>query len=159
MWNIYGLSTMANLRFPADLREFLKLLNSARVEYLLIGGYAVAYYGYPRATADLDIWVNVSDTNARKLVGMLRKFGFDVPDLREELFLKSGRIMRFGEAPLRIEILTTISGVSFDNCFRRRARARFDGLQINLISLPDLKKNKAASGWPKDLDDLQALEG
>jgi predicted nucleotidyltransferase len=158
MWNIYGLSTMAKLQFPVDLREFLKLLNSARVEYLLIGGYAVAYYGYPRATADLDIWVNVSDTNARKLVRILRNFGFDVAELTEELFLKSDRIVRFGEAPLRIEILTTISGVSFDDCFRRRARVRFDGLQINLISLPDLKKNKAASGRPKDLDDLQRLE-
>jgi predicted nucleotidyltransferase len=156
MWSIYGLSTMARLRFPADLREFLKLLNSARVEYLLIGGYAVAYYGYPRATANLDIWVDVSDTNARKLVRVLQNFGFDVPDLGEGLFRESGRI---SEPPLRIEILTTISGVSFDACFLRRARVRFDSLQVNLISLSDLMKNKAASGRPKDLDDLRALEG
>jgi predicted nucleotidyltransferase len=149
---------MAKPRFPADLREFLKLLNSARVEYLLIGGYAVAYWGYPRATGDLDIWVAVSDSNARKLVRILKDFGFDLPNLNPEVFLENDRIVRFGEPPLRIEILTTISGVSFNDCFARRARVRFDGLRVNLISFEDLKKNKAASGRPKDLDDLMALE-
>jgi predicted nucleotidyltransferase len=149
---------MARPRLPADLREFLKLLNSARVEYLLVGGYAVGYYGYPRATADLDIWVAISEGNASKLVRALKGFGFDVPELKPELFLKRDRIVRFGEPPLRIEILTTLSGVSFDECFGRRARVKLDGLRINLISLGDLKKNKAASGRPKDLDDLEALE-
>jgi hypothetical protein len=149
---------MAKPRFPADLREFLKLLNSARVEYLLVGGYAVAYYGYPRATADLDVWVAASDNNARKLVRTLKEFGFDLPNLRPEIFLAKDRIVRFGEPPLRIEILTSISGVSFDDCFTRRARVRFDGLRINLISFEDLKRNKVASGRPKDLDDLTALE-
>ena len=149
---------MARLRFPADLREFLKLLNSARVEYLLIGGYAVAYYGYPRATGDLDVWVGISEPNAQRLVRSLRKFGFDLPNLSPEVFLQSDRIVRFGEPPLRIEILTTISGVSFSDCFDRRAKVKVDGLLVNLISLVDLKQNKAASGRPKDLDDLQALE-
>jgi len=150
---------MARPRFPADLREFLKLLNSARVEYLLIGGYAVGYYGHPRATGDLDIWVAVSDKNAHKLVRILKDFGFDVPVLKPELFLEKNRIVRFGEPPLRIEILTTISGVIFQDCFARRARVKFDGLRVNLISFEDLKKNKAASARPKDLADLLALEG
>jgi predicted nucleotidyltransferase len=149
---------MARPRFPADLREFLKLLNSARVEYLLIGGYAVGYYGYPRATGDLDVWIAVSDKNANKLVRVLKRFGFDVPDLKPEIFLEKDRIVRFGEPPLRIEILTTISGVVFPDCFARRARVLFDGLRVNLISFEDLKKNKAASGRAKDLADLQALE-
>jgi predicted nucleotidyltransferase len=149
---------MARLRFPADLREFLKLLNSARVDYLIVGGYAVGYYGYPRATGDLDIWVAVSDKNAGKLVRVLKRFGFAVPNLRPELFLESDRIIRFGEPPLRIEILTALSGVAFDDCFARRARVTFDGLRVSMIGLEDLKKNKAASGRPKDLDDLQALE-
>jgi len=149
---------MAKPRFPADLREFLKLLNSARVEYLLIGSYAVAYCGYPRATGALDICVAVSDENARKLVQILKDFGFDVPKLKPEVFLENDRVVRFGEPPLQIEILTTISGVSFPDCFARRARVKFDGLRVNLIGFEDLKKNKAASGRPKDLDDLQALE-
>ncbi len=136
----------------------MKLLNSVRVEYLLIGGYAVGYYGYPRATADLDIWVAISDKNAAKLIQTLRRFGFAMPNLIPELFLRSDRIIRFGEPPLRIEILTTVSGVTFDDCFARRTRVTFDGLRVNLIGLEDLKKNKAASGRPKDLDDLQALE-
>jgi predicted nucleotidyltransferase len=149
---------MAKPRFPADLREFLKSLNSARVEYLLIGGYAVGYYGYPRATGDLDIWIATSDKNARRIAQVVRDFGFDVPNLTSDLFLKEDKVIRFGEPPLRIEILTTISGVSFDECFARRSRVQFDGLRVNLISLEDLKKNKAASGRPKDQDDLQALE-
>jgi predicted nucleotidyltransferase len=149
---------MVKPRFPADLREFLKLLNSTRVEYLLVGGYAVGYYGYPRATADLDIWVAISNKNAAKLVRVLKRFGFDVPDLTPQVFLQSDQVIRFGEPPLRIEILTTISGVAFDDCFARRARVLFDGLRVNLISLRDLLKNKAATGRPKDLDDLQALE-
>ncbi len=136
----------------------MKLLNGARVEYLLIGGYAVGYYGYPRATADLDVWVAITDANARKLVKVLKDFGFDVPNLKPELFLQNDRIIRFGEPPLRIEILTTISGVAFADCFARRAKVKFDGLRINLISLGDLKKNKAASARPKDLDDLLALD-
>jgi predicted nucleotidyltransferase len=149
---------MAKPRLPADLREFLKLLNVVRVEYLLIGGYAVGYYGYPRATADMDIWVAISDQNAHKLVRVLKDFGFRVPNLKPEVFLGKDRIVRFGEPPLRIEILTTISGVTFDTCFARRSRVKLDGLRVNLISLDDLKKNKAASGRAKDLDDLQALE-
>jgi hypothetical protein len=143
---------MAKPRFPADLREFLKLLNSRRVEYLLIGGYAVAYYGYPRATADRDIWVAISPGNAAKLVRVLKEFGFDVPALKLDLFLKEDRIVRFGEPPLRIE------SVTFAECFARRAKVTMDGLRLNLISLEDLKKNKAASGRPKDRDDLLALQ-
>jgi hypothetical protein len=115
---------MAKPRLPADLREFLKLLNVARVEYLLIGDYAVGYYGYPRATADLDIWVAMSDQNARKLVRVLRVFGFDVPNLKPQVFLTKDRIVRFGDPPLRIEILTTISGVIFDTCFARKKTRR-----------------------------------
>ena len=149
---------MAKPRLPADLREFLKLLNVVRVEYLLIGGYAVGYYGYPRATADMDIWVAISNQNARKLVRVLKDSGFNVPNLQPEVFLAKDRIVRFGEPPLRIEILTTISGVTFDTCFARRSKVRLDGLWVNLISLADLKRNKAASGRAKDLDDLQALE-
>jgi hypothetical protein len=130
---------MAKPRLPADLREFLKLLNSARVEYLLVGGYAVGYYDYPRTTADLDIWVAVSDENAHKLVDVLKAFGFDLPSLKPELFLVRDRIVRFGEPPLRIEILTAISGVSFGDCFSRRTRARWDGLRVNLIGLNGAK--------------------
>src|SRR5688572_16055131 len=98
---------MAKRLIPDDLREFLKLLNVNRVEYLVIDGYAVGYYGYPRATGDMDIWVAISANNARKLVAALEQFGFGVTDLRPELFMRSEQIVRLGEPPLRIELLTS----------------------------------------------------
>ncbi len=146
-----------DLELPADFKEFLKLLNAQQVEYLLIGGYAVGYYGYPRATADMDIWIAVHTQNARRVVAALKEFGFDVPGLSPELFLKEGQIIRMGEPPLRIEIATTISGVNFDECFADRKVEVFDGIPVNLISLKHLKLNKKASGRHKDLNDLENL--
>lgn len=146
-----------DLELPPDFKEFLKLLNAQQVEYLLIGGYAVGYYGYPRATADMDIWIAVHPQNARRVVAALREFGFDVPGLSPELFLREGQIIRMGEPPLRIEIATTISGVEFDECFAERQVEILDGIQVNLISLKDLKVNKKASGRHKDLNDLENL--
>jgi predicted nucleotidyltransferase len=149
---------MAKRLLPDDLREFLKLLNVKRVEYLLIGGYAVGYYGYPRATGDMDIWVAISKTNARKVVDVLQEFGFGVAELRADLFLREDQIVRLGEAPLRIELLTSISGVRFADCHARRNQVRIDGLRVSLISLQDLKRNKAATGRAKDQADLEQLE-
>ena len=146
-----------DLELPPDFKEFLKLLNAQRVEYLLIGGYAVGYYGYPRATADMDIWIAVHPQNAQRVVAVLREFGFDVPGLSPELFLKEGQIIRMGEPPLRIEIATTISGVAFNECFAERKVEVFDDVPVNLISLKHLKVNKKARGRYKDLNDLENL--
>jgi predicted nucleotidyltransferase len=140
---------------PLDFKEFLQLLNSHKVEYLLIGGYVVGYYGYPRATADMDVWVNANPENAKKLVEVLKEFGFG--EVEAELFLREEQIIRMGTPPLRIELLTSISGVSFGDCYERRTNAEIDGVEVKLISLEDLKKNKKASGRYKDLDDLQQL--
>ena len=104
---------MATVNLPPDFKEFLRLLNEHQVEYLLIGGYAVAYHGYPRATADMDIWIAVHRQNAEKVVRTLRSFGFAGSDLSAELFLKEGQIIRMGVPPVRIEIATSISGVQF----------------------------------------------
>ena len=95
---------------PADFREFLKLLNDAEVKYLLIGGYAVGYHGYPRATADMDIWVAVSSDNAQRILAVLQQFGMTDPALSPELFLDRGKIIRMGVPPMRIEVLTCLSG-------------------------------------------------
>ncbi len=148
---------MATVRLPPDFKEFLQLLNSHQVEYLLIGGYAVGYYGYPRATADMDIWIAVQPENANKIVTVLREFGFDVDNLRPELFLKPEQIIRLGVPPFRIEILTSISGVSFDECYAKRNIVNLDDVPVNLISLKHLKLNKKASGRHKDLNDLENL--
>lgn len=140
-----------------DFREFLQCLNAHAVEYLVIGGHAVAYHGYPRATADLDVWVAVNRTNAGRLVSALSAFGFAVPELTPDLFLREERIIRMGIAPNRIEIQTGIDGVRFTECFPRRASADLDGVRVHFIGLDDLKVNKRASGRYKDLADLEHL--
>lgn len=145
------------IKLPPDFKEFLKLLKANNVQYLLIGGYAVSYYGYPRTTGDIDIWVAIHPENARQLVASLQEFGFDSPDLTTELFLQEKSMVRMGVPPMRIEILTTISGVRFEDCFAKKVVDVLDGVEVNLINLEHLKENKKASGRFKDLDDLEHL--
>jgi len=145
------------IRLPPDFREFLRLLNSRHVEYLLIGGYAVGYHGYPRPTGDMDIWVAVSAENAARVVQALLDFGFKSVDVPLSLFTEPGKVVRMGVPPMRLEIVTTISGVDFAACFARRTSAVIDGVPVNIIGLDDLKINKRASGRHKDLNDLEQL--
>ncbi|MYC71733.1 MAG: hypothetical protein F4X17_13595 [Gemmatimonadetes bacterium] len=145
------------IQLPPDFKEFLKLLNSHRVEYLLVGGYAVGYHGYPRATGDMDLWVAIRQNNAEKLVVVLREFGLNVPQLSADIFLQENRIIRMGVPPMRIELLTTISGVDFDSCYSERIVDVIDSVEVHIINLKHLKQNKQASGRYKDLDDLQYL--
>ena len=145
------------MKLPNDFKEFLKLLNANNVEYLLIGGYAVGYYGYPRATADMDIWIAMNPVNAAKIVASLKAFGFEPPGLSANLFLKEKQIIRLGVPPVRIELATTISGVDFNDCFTKRVIAELDGVKTNLISLNHLKINKKASARHQDIADLEHL--
>jgi hypothetical protein len=133
------------------------LLNAHQVEYLLIGGYAVGYHGYPRATVDMDVWIAINPANAKKIVTVLEAFGFQSPELTTELFLKEKKIVRMGVPPLRIEVTTGIDGVEFDECYAERIPGSIDGVPVNLINLRHLKINKQASGRPKDLSDLENL--
>ena len=148
---------MATPLLPPDFKEFLRLLNEKKVEYLLIGGYAVGYYGYVRATADMDVWIASNTENASRAVVALREFGFNVPELSEELFLRDETIARMGVPPFRIEMLTCISGVSFEECYKERVVDIIDGIEIPIISLRHLRMNKKASGRLKDLADLEHL--
>jgi hypothetical protein len=149
---------MATTHLPPDFREFFRLLDANRVEYLLVGGYAVGYHGYPRATVDLDIWVAISPDNAHRLLVTLEQFGFgrDV-GASMELLTQPGNVIRMGLSPLRIEIQTIISGVSFTECYARRVVADLDGTPVSIISVGDLKINKRAAGRLKDLNDLENL--
>jgi len=142
---------------PPDFKEFLKLLKSKNIRYLLIGGYAVGYHGYPRATNDMDIWIAIDPKTAEQMVLALKEFGFDTPQLSKKPFLKKNSIVRMGIAPMRIEIFTTISGVDFEKCFQQRIIDEIDGIEVNIISLEQLKVNKKASGRHKDLDDFENL--
>ena len=148
---------MGTSLLPPDFKDFLKLLNSKQVEYLLIGGYAVGYHGYSRATADMDIWIAIHPSNAEKMVDVIREFGFAAEGLSAELFLKENNVIRMGVPPFRIEVLTTISGVSFEECYKERTADTLDEVEVNLISLKHLKANKKASGRLKDLTDLEYL--
>jgi hypothetical protein len=148
---------MAMIQLPRDFKEFLQLLNSKEVDYLLVGGYAVSYHGYPRATGDMDIWIAIHPRNAGKVVEALKEFGFGLSNLSQDLFLEEERIIRMGMPPFRIEVFTTISGVDFDKCYARRVTDIVDGVEIKFISLEDLKLNKQASNRPKDINDLLNL--
>jgi hypothetical protein len=148
---------MDTIRLPRDFKEFLQLLNAHQVEYLLVGGYAVGYHGYPRATVDMDIWIEKGPATAAKMVAVLQEFGFDVPNLSAELFLKEDQIVRMGVPPVRLKIFTSIPGVRFEECYAARVVGAIDGMNVNLINLRDLKVNKKASGRNKDLADLENL--
>lgn len=148
---------MADQALPDDFKEFLKLLNEADVAYLLIGGYAVGYHGYPRATADMDIFVAISPDNAAKLLDVFSRFGMIDPKLSTSLFQEQGKIIRMGVPPMRIEILTEVDGVTFDECFADRLTVKIDGQPVNLISIEHLCKNKKTAARHKDLDDLEHL--
>jgi predicted nucleotidyltransferase len=139
-----------------DFKELLNLLNEEQVEYLLIGGYAVAVYGYPRGTVDIDFWIAVTPENADRLMRAMNRFGFGNVVARD-WFLDPDKVVRMGHPPYRVEILTKISGVDFINCYARRKSAVIDGVPTQVISLEDLKLNKTASGREKDLNDLKHL--
>ena len=150
---------MGTSLLPSDFKDFLRLLNSKQVEYLLIGGYAVGYYGYPRATADIDIWIAINQTNAGKVVDVIQEFfGSSVENVTPELFLQENKVLRMGVPPFRIEVLTTIDGVDFETCYAERVRDLLDDIKVNIISLKHLKLNKQASGRLKDLTDLSNLD-
>ncbi len=144
-------------KLPQDFKEFLKLLADHKIDYLLVGGYAVGFYGYVRATADIDIWVRNEKSNAERLVMALREFGFAMETIVPSMFLKVDNIVRLGQPPFRIELMTAISGVIFDECFERAKVETLDGIDVKIISLEDLRANKRAAGRHKDLDDLEHL--
>lgn len=142
---------------PPDFKEFLKLLNARGVKYLVIGGYAVSIHGYPRPTGDLDVWVATDKDNAGLLVDTLKQFGFDVPELKPALLYKDQQTLRMGIPPVRIEVISDISGVEFSTCYERRQTADLDGVPVSVISLSDLRINKKAAGRSKDLVDCEKL--
>jgi len=145
---------MAKIELHPDFKDFLRLLNSHNVRYLLVGGYAVGYHGYPRATGDMDIWIEISEVNSKKVVSAFRDFGMPDETISEGLFLEKNKVIRMGVPPVRLEVITSASGVSFKKCYSNREVIEIDGISTNFISLQDLKKNKHAAGRHKDLEHL-----
>ena len=141
-----------------DFREFAALLNSNAVEYLVVGGYALAAYGHPRYTGDLDFWVGTDGDNADRILVVLTEFGFGSLGIKKEDLTSSNQVIQMGFPPARIDLLTSIDGVIFAECYERRMTVEVDGLPLGFIALEDFKINKMAVGRHKDLADLEALQ-
>ena len=143
----------------ADLREFIELLNSRGVEYVIVGAHSLAFHARPRYTGDLDILVRPSPENAAKLVSLLHDFGFAKEDLAESDFTVPEQMIQLGRAPNRIDLLTSISGVTVEDAFSTRMSTELEGLPVFVLSKEALIRNKRAVGRPQDMADLEGLEG
>jgi hypothetical protein len=141
-----------------DFREFVELLNASGVEYLVVGGYALAAHGHPRATGDIDFWIGKAPANVGKLVDVLSAFGFASLELQPSDFMAEDAVVQLGYPPARIDLMTSIDGVSFDECFSRRQIVVLGGVSLSFIGLEDFRANKKAVGRLKDLADLEALD-
>jgi hypothetical protein len=141
---------------PEDFAEFIRLLNSAKVEYLILGGWAVNLYANPRATADIDFLVGIDERNVDKVLSVLAEFG--LKKVPRDYFREKGNVIRMGIPPTRIEILTGATGIEFAECYKRKKIVKIGDLKMNFISKADLIKNKKAAGRLKDIADVDALE-
>lgn len=145
------------MKLGKDLREFIELLNSRRVDYIIVGGHAVAYHGHPRFTGDIDFLVRPSSENAERLMDAVREFGFSDLHLSQHDFTKPNTVVQLGYPPNRVDLLTSISGVEFEEAWSTKVGADLDGLPIYFIGWEALLKNKRASGRDRDLADAAKL--
>lgn len=145
------------MKLQRDLREFVELLNALDVHFLIVGAFALAYHGYPRYTADIDLFVEKSKENAERILDALRRFGFADIGITEDDFLRENQVIQLGVAPNRIDIMTFLSGVEFEEAWASRVQGEIDGLSVPFISRAMLKRNKSASGRMQDLADLEHL--
>lgn len=141
-----------------DYKEMLSCLVGEKVEFIVVGAYALAVHGYPRATGDIDIWVNPEESNAERVYRALARFGASMGGIREEDFRQKGIIFQIGIAPRRIDILTEIDGVGFDEAYRDRIVVNIEHLEIPVLSIEMMIRNKTASGRKKDLLDAELLK-
>ncbi len=141
-----------------DFLEFIRLLETEGVEYLVVGGYAVGLHGFPRYTGDIDFFVRISEENAEKILRVFGKFGFGEIGLSLSDFLEENFVIEIGREPRKIQVLTGIDGVTFDECFEKKVEATISQAKVNFISKQDLMLNKAATGRAKDRIDLEELK-
>lgn len=140
-----------------DFEDFIRLLNKHKVQYMIVGGYALAFHGKPRYTGDIDIWIGISEKNATKLLKVIKDFGLNSLGFTKEDFLKEGYISQIGRPPLRIDIINSIDGVTFEEAFKGMQDINLDGLIVSYIGLGDFIKNKQATGRKKDLADIKEI--
>jgi hypothetical protein len=140
-----------------DFKEFVASFNARAVEYLVVGGYALAAHGRPRYTGDIDLWIRATNDNAARILAALGDFGFAGLNIAAEDLTRPGNVIQLGYPPRRIDLLTSIDGVAFEACHAQRQTLAIDGVDLPIISLADFKTNKRASGRAQDLADLEAL--
>jgi hypothetical protein len=146
------------MKLVKDFEDFIKLLNKNEVKYLVVGGYAFAIHAYPRFTNDIDFFILSTTSNANKIVSALTEFGFDTTSFSPDDLLIKDKVIQLGEPPYRIDLLTSIDGVDFDDAWQRKVTSKYGDEVLYFISKEDLIRNKKASGRKKDLDDLNELE-
>lgn len=142
---------------PEDWRAFIESLNSNGVEYVIVGAVALAYHGFPRYTGDLDVLIRTSSENTKRLESVLAGFGFGALGLKAADFATSYRVIQLGVAPNRIDLLTSITGVAFDEAWADRVEADLEGTPANFISRRAMIQNKRLTGRAQDIADLEAL--
>ena len=146
------------MELDKDFKEFIQLLNEYKVKYLVIGGYAVNFHGYPRYTKDIDFWLWMTPDNIAQLIKVLKEFGFGSLNLGLEDFMTPDNIIQLGYEPYRIELLVDLEGVEFEDCFERRIEGELDDVKINFLSLQDLILTKKTAARLQDLADAEQLE-
>ena len=145
------------MKLPQDFREFLELFNAKGVEYMIVGSYALAYYGVPRYTGDIDLFVRRTEVNAQRIISALNEFGFAFPNLTWNDFVKDDTVIQLGVPPVRIDILTFLSGMDWDVASSHKVPDEIDGVHVFVIGREDYIVNKKASGRAKDVADIEAL--
>jgi predicted nucleotidyltransferase len=146
------------MKISHDFKEFIECANAREVRFLIVGGYAVAFHGYPRYTKDLDVWIDRTEENVELLLATLDDFGFAEVGLQAADFLAPDQVIQLGNPPLRIDLLTSVSGVTFAECYPGRDVVVIEGVDVPFIGLDDLKTNKRASGRHQDLADLENID-
>ena len=147
------------MKLQPDFKEFLRLLLSHRVRFVVVGAHALAAHAEPRFTGDLDVFVEPTKANATRLLAALAEFGFGTVGLTAEDFTRPDRVAQLGYPPVRIDLLTSISAVTFPEAWKGRVATRLGGLDVAVLGVRELVKNKRAAGRPKDLADLALLTG
>ncbi len=151
--------TRGSMGLHKDFKEFIGSLNTHKVKYLVVGGYAVAFHGHPRYTKHLDVWISRDLANLKKLISALDRFGVGSLGYSIKELSLPDTFIQIGVPPVRIDILNSLPGVRFTECYRRRKRKRIDGIEVSFIDLQSLIKNKAAVGRKRDLADIEDLGG
>ena len=145
-------------KLPPDFKELLELLNAHKVDYLVVGGYALAFHGAPRFTGDIDLFVKPDSSNAKRILETLKEFGFESMDLSQDDFTLPENVVQFGFPPVRIDIMNSLTGVSWEKANAGKIKGDLDNIIVYFISKEDLITNKKTLGRQRDLADIEALD-